>query len=198
MDHCFSEYCSNTKPAINHIALSPRRFRLALLPAYHAPRIGQPASFPTLSDSGCSAIVAPAPSLVAMIGRKEFSLNCQSFIFLRASHLLFLWAMHWVQGDKTRCIPTEIEESRLITGRIGYYRTHILYPLVCNVLSNIWQTTVEYLPLCLGAHLSTFLLSKPLKTTLIQCLEYLRFLHQDFVIWYSLYVCENINNPFFG
>lgn len=63
VDHCLSEYCSKTKPAINHIALSPRRFRLALLPAHHAPRIGQSASFPTLSERGCSAIVAPAPFL---------------------------------------------------------------------------------------------------------------------------------------
>lgn len=94
VDHCFSEYCSNTKLAINHIALSPRRFRRARLPAYHAPRIGQHASFPTLSESGCSAIVAPAPSLVAMIGRKESSLNCQSCLFLCASHLLFLGAKH--------------------------------------------------------------------------------------------------------
>lgn len=56
----FSEYCSNNELAINHIALSPRRALLCVLPAHCAPPIGRRRSSFGLSERDIGAIINPA------------------------------------------------------------------------------------------------------------------------------------------
>ncbi len=61
----FSEHCSNTELAINHIALSRRRASPRALPAQCAPTIGRWGSLAGLSERDIGAIVYPASFLGA-------------------------------------------------------------------------------------------------------------------------------------
>lgn len=78
----FSEYCSNTELAINHIALSPRRASRRALPAHRAPPIGQRCSSAGLSERDIGAIINPASFLGPGDWEKGSLLELSIMLFL--------------------------------------------------------------------------------------------------------------------
>lgn len=130
---CFSEYCSNTEPVINHIALSPRRTRLALRPP--TARLGLASPPPwhplcTVHQSNCKSRLLPWWRWL----EERSSPWTVNHVFLCSSHPEMLPVMHWVWIDGTRCIPTEKHRTRLIRLRWDFTgRTHFLLNSVKNI-----------------------------------------------------------------
>lgn len=118
----FSEYCSNTELAINHIALSPRGASRRALPAHRAPPIGSPRATFGLSDRHMGAIVNPASFPRTSDWGNRALTEVPIIFFSPCAHRVqccCLPATRRVRSDGTRCIPTETYGSGLIKAQVA-------------------------------------------------------------------------------
>lgn len=114
----FSEYCSITKPAINHIALSPRRALPLAVPAHRTASIGLCRSLVGLSERDIGAIVNPASCFGIGDWKKGFSANCQSGSFLFVSLAFSAAACDALSAERGDALHTNRDiRRRLIFGQ---------------------------------------------------------------------------------
>lgn len=152
----FSEYCSITKPAINHIALSPRRALPLAVPAHRTASIGLCRSLVGLSERDIGAIVNPASCFGIGDWKKGFSANCQSGSFLFVSLAFSAAACDALSAERGDALHTNRDiRRRLIFGQDA----HRPHPALCQKQIYIWSLDSLHFNLSSHAFSEIFFLS---------------------------------------